>query len=223
MTPTFITGVGTEVGKTYVAALIARQLHAEGCRVGVYKPVASDCPGGRSADAEALWEAAGRPLTPEAVCPLRFAAPVAPHLAARAEGQRIDAEQLIAGAQVWRDACDLLLIEGAGGLMSPLTDGDFYNADLAEALGAPMVVVAANRLGVIHDTLATLLAAQQRCNQSKVLGVVLNEVTLQPDASAASNAEELAARSPAPLLAQSAWCGGFDRVVDWRGVCSADH
>jgi dethiobiotin synthetase len=214
----FITGVGTEVGKTYVAALIAKQLREAGVRVGVYKPVASGCENGRSDDAETLWEAAGRPLTPEAVCPLRFTAPVAPHLAARAEGKSFTPDELVAGVQVWRDACEVLLVEGAGGLMSPLTDGDFYNADLAAALGAPLVVVAANRLGVIHDTLATLLAAKQRCPQCRVLGVVLNEVTNQPDASAASNAEEIAQRSPAPLLAQVAWRGALDRAVDWQSL-----
>ena len=79
----FITGVGTEVGKTFVAATIARRLVADGLRVGVYKPVASGCSRreGRlvADDAVALWEAAGRPGTLEEVCPQRFAAPLAPH------------------------------------------------------------------------------------------------------------------------------------------------
>ena len=84
------------MGKTYVAALIARSLAASGRRVGVYKPAASGCvrdAQGRlvSDDAVALWEAAGRPGDLEHVCPQRFAAPLAPHLAARAEGREIDA------------------------------------------------------------------------------------------------------------------------------------
>src|SRR4029079_7760739 len=94
----FITGTGTGVGKTYVGALIARALRNSGKRVGVYKPVASGCEmrGGTlvSPDAVALWDAAGRPGTLEQVCPQTFAAPLAPHLAARADGRRIDSKQL---------------------------------------------------------------------------------------------------------------------------------
>ncbi|TWT30268.1 ATP-dependent dethiobiotin synthetase BioD [Posidoniimonas corsicana] len=214
----FVTGVGTEIGKTYVAALIARQLRESGVRVGVYKPVASGCENGRSEDAEMLWEAAGRPQTPELVCPLRYRAAVAPHVAAKAEGKSFSPDELIAGANAWAPHCDLLLVEGAGGLMSPLAEGDFYNADLADALGAPMVVVAANRLGVIHDTMATLLAAESRCQASRPLGVVLNSAGPEHDASVASNAEELMQRMPVPLLATTAWRGGLDRVVDWAGL-----
>src|SRR5580704_15299879 len=90
----FITGTDTEVGKTYVAALVAQSLVAAGCRVGVYKPAASGCrrEDGEliSDDALALWEAAGRPGELSAVCPQCFAAPLAPHLAAEAENRAID-------------------------------------------------------------------------------------------------------------------------------------
>lgn len=214
----FLTGAGTEIGKTYVGALIARTLREEGHRVGVYKPVASDCPAGRSADAEQLWQAAGRPLDLDAVCPRRYRAPVAPHVSARMQGDSYQPQDLIAGLEPWRNACDLLLVEGAGGLMSPLAEGDFYNADLAERIAAPMLVVTPNRLGVIHDTLATLLAAQQRCTRSKVVGVVLNAVCQEADASVSTNAEEIAARTPTPLVAATSWQGGFDRVVDWAAL-----
>src|SRR5215213_6650443 len=94
----FITGTGTGVGKTYVGALIARALRGVGKRVGVYKPVASGCEmrDGElvSPDAVALWEAAGRPGTLQQVCPQLFAAALAPHLAARAEGRLVDSELL---------------------------------------------------------------------------------------------------------------------------------
>jgi dethiobiotin synthetase len=101
----FITGTGTGVGKTYVASLIARALRATGRRVGVYKPVASGCDlvDGElvSPDAVALWEAAGRPGTLDQVCPQRFAAPLAPHLAARAEGKRVDCGLLLRSLGFW--------------------------------------------------------------------------------------------------------------------------
>src|SRR5947209_8089340 len=94
----FIIGNDTGVGKTYVGALIARALAAAGHSVGVYKPVASGCreqPGQLvSDDALALWDAAGRPGDLARVCPQRFAAPLAPHLAARCEGKRIDSNLL---------------------------------------------------------------------------------------------------------------------------------
>jgi dethiobiotin synthetase len=223
----FVTGTGTEVGKTHVAALVARELVAAGVRVGVYKPAASGCRrvAGElvSDDAVALWEAAGRPLSLDAVCPQRFEAPLAPHLAARAEGRRVDPELLRHGVRAWRDACDVLLVEGAGGLMSPLSDDD-YNADLAIDLGAPLLVVAPDRLGVINDTLQTVITASvidslRPGRELRVTGAVLNETTAEGDTSRATNADELAQRCGAPLLARVAFGGGFDRRVDWRSLC----
>lgn len=226
----FITGTGTGVGKTYVAALIAKQLRDAGRRVGVYKPVASGCEvrDGRlvSPDAVALWEAAGRPGTIEQVCPQLFAAPLAPHLAARAEGRRVDASLLRSGLDYWRETCDVVLVEGAGGLMSPISDDD-YNADLAEVFGFPLVVVAANELGTINATLQTLVTAATCCaagseergarNEGlQVAGIVLNSPRKRTDdPSVDSNADELARRCVPPLLAIVEHGGGFDRAVDW--------
>lgn len=225
----FITGTGTEVGKTYVGALIAQALRDQGARVGVYKPVASDCresPEGLvSDDALSLWEAAGRPLTLEQVCPQRFKAPLAPHLAARAEGRRVDAELLRSGLDPWRKTCDVLLVEGAGGLMSPLSDED-YNLDLAVELGFPLLVVAANRLGVINDTLQTLITASVAATADGVgptiAGVVLNDVTQSADLSRESNAAEIAERATPPLLACVPWGGDFNRQVDWLSLCAEE-
>lgn len=211
----FITGTGTEVGKTYVAALIAKQLVAEGVRVGVYKPAASGCHDDVSDDAIAIWEAAGRPLTLEAVCPQRFTAPLAPHLAAREEGRQVDAALLRSGYEVWRAAYDFVLVEGAGGLMSPLSDDD-YNADLARDLGLPLMVVAANRLGVINDVIQTLITAEAK--GLRVEGVVLNDTSASGDASRATNAVELTQRMGVPLLGCVTWGGGFDPPIDWGSL-----
>jgi dethiobiotin synthetase len=215
----FITGTGTGVGKTYVAALIAKSLCATGKRVGVYKPVASGCElrDGRleSADAITLWEAAGRPGTLEQVCPQRFAAPLAPHLAARAEGRRVDPALLRSGLEFWRTSCDIVLVEGAGGLMSPVSDDD-YNADLAEEFGFPLVVVAENVLGTINATLQTLIVADTFREGLSIAGIVLNSPQrLANDPSIESNADELERRCVPPLLAEVKHGGGFDAEVDW--------
>jgi dethiobiotin synthetase len=209
------------VGKTYVAALIARDLLAAGHRVGVYKPAASGCrrEGDRlvSDDAVALWEAAGRPGTLEEVCPQCFEAPLAPHLAARAQGKELDAGLLRTGIEPWLASSDFVLVEGAGGLMSPLGDGE-YVADLALDLGFPLIVVAPNRLGVINQTLQTLITATTFRDGLEVAGIVLNhpEPPSPADTSLPSNRHELQTRCVPPLLGELPWqATRLDTNVDW--------
>ena len=203
----FITGTNTEVGKTYVASQIAAALRKQGIRVGVYKPVASGCRivDGKltSDDAVELWTAAGKPLDLDAVCPQRFAKPIAPHLAAKAEGREADFDQMLCGLERWANF-DLVIVEGAGGLMSPVAD-DWYSADLALECSYPVVVVAANRLGVINETLQTLITASTFRDGLDVRGVVLNGVTQGEDGGAEdesleSNWTELQSRSVPPCL-----------------------
>ena len=193
----FVTGTDTDVGKTYVAALMIRAWVAAGRTVGVYKPAASGCrrsPDGTLIcdDAVALWDAAGRHGELERVCPQRFAAPLAPNSAARAEGRTIDAALLSAGLEYWRRRSDVLVVEGAGGLFSPLTD-ELLNVDLARRFGLPLLVTAANRLGAIHAVLATVAAAGVATPQLPIAGVVLNDATADDgrEASRATNAAEL--------------------------------
>ena len=219
----FVTGADTGIGKTYVAAMITRDLMASGHNVGVYKPVASGCrsEGGTllSDDALRLWEAAGGPGTLEAVCPQRFAAPLAPHLAARAEGRQVDGKFLRAGLDYWLDRTEIVIVEGAGGLLSPVTDEE-YAADLAYDFGFPLVIVTANRLGTIHQTLSTLAVAATFREGLEVAGVVLNEPFPAPlDESAASNHEELCRRCVPPVLARVGWqTVDFAPRVDWWGL-----
>ena len=215
----FITGTGTEVGKTYVAALIAKALVRNGRRVGVYKPVASGCVDDAGAlvaeDAVALWHAAGQPRKLDRVCPQRFAAPVAPPVAAREVGSQVDSQLLRSGLEYWRDHCDIVLVEGAGGLMSPLSDDDFC-ADLAIDFGFPLVVVAANELGTINSTLQTLITAATFRDGLDVAGVVLNQLAQRSDdSSLPTNSDELARRCVAPLLAEVEPHGDFQPPVDW--------
>jgi dethiobiotin synthetase len=222
----FITGTDTGVGKTHVAATIARKLVADGLRVGVYKPAASgataDAHGNlTSDDAVQLWEAAGRQGDLERVCPQRFAAPLAPHLAARAEGRAIDARLVVDGLKYWRDRSDIVIVEGAGGLFSPFTD-DRLNIDVAGGFGYPLVIVAPNRLGTIHGVLATVVAAGVWQGERLSFGaVVLSEATVDPsDASRDSNFDEIRRRLPGYTdrqITQLAYGSGeFTPAVDWR-------
>jgi dethiobiotin synthetase len=112
-----------------------------------------------------------------------------------------------------------MLVEGAGGLMSPVTD-DEYVADLAADFGFPLVVVSRNSLGTINQTLQTLIAAAAFGDGLPVAGVVLNnDAQRRDDASLSSNRAELAARCVPPLLAEAIWqAESFDPVVDWYGL-----
>ncbi len=220
----FITGTDTEVGKTYVTALIAKALVANRVRVGVYKPVESGCMDHPrvAGDAAVLWDAAGRPAELERVCPQRFKAAIAPHLAARAEGEEINASLLREGVRYWQQHSDIVLVEGAGGLMSPLGDED-YVAELAYDLGFPLIVVAPNRLGTINATLQTLITADTFRDGLPVAGVVLNDVSNRTDdASLTSNWAELQSRCRPPLLAHVRFAAkGFDPPVDWMRIAQS--
>jgi len=158
----FITGTDTDVGKTAVAVAIVRQLVRAGLRVGVYKPVASGVSTAHpiaSRDSSKLWEAAGRPLTLTEVCPQMFSAPLSPPRSARSEGKRVDEKLLRDGLVPWTNASDCVVVEGAGGLFSPLSEVSL-NADIAGDFGLPLVIVDAARLGAIGRTLALVHAAR---------------------------------------------------------------
>lgn len=166
----FVAGTDTDVGKTAVAVAIVRQLVAAGHRVGVFKPAASGVVGAGS-DARLLWEAAGRPLSVADVCPQAFAAAISPSDAARLEGRTVDERLLRDGVEPWRRASDVVVVEGAGGLFSPLGAASL-NADVARDLGWPVVIVDAVRLGLIGRTLMAVRAA--RAAGLEVAAVVLS-------------------------------------------------
>ena len=178
----FITGTDTGVGKTAVAVALAAERRAAGVRVGVYKPVASGVVFDGSSDIERLWQAAGRPLSLADVCPQAFAAAIAPVQAAAVEGRRVDEQLLRDGIRPWREASELVIVEGAGGLFSPLGERSL-NVDVARDLGLPLVVVDAARLGMIGRTLARVRAG--RAEGLEVAEVVISHV--QPLSGAADD------------------------------------
>ena len=150
----FIAGTDTDAGKTVVACLSARAAAALGRRVAVMKPVAS---GGRG-DAERLVAACGRPLPLDRVNPFFFSAPLAPPLAAGQEGKRIDVEVILEAYRELARTADFVVVEGAGGLLSPVVP-EGTCLDLARAIGLPVWVVVPARVGMIHQAAATLIAA----------------------------------------------------------------
>ncbi len=184
----FVTGTGTDVGKTVVAAAICAALHARGERVVAFKPVVSgtqersdpDWP----ADHELLAAATGD--DPANVSPAVFAAPLSPHLAAELAGAPLD-PALLRGAFDARAAeAETIVVEGVGGLLVPLAR-DYLVRDLAVDLALPLVVAASPGLGTINHTLLTLAAA--RAAGLTVAGVVL---TPWPDAPTAMHEDNRA-------------------------------
>lgn len=203
----FIVGTDTNVGKTQVTCLIARQLIAQGVRVAAYKPVCSGALSPLPAsgeitptcwdDVQRLRSATGEVWSDEIICPQRFVAPLAPPVAARLEGRTVDFDLAISGAYRFPQI-EILVIEGAGGWLSPVTETATV-ADLACRWNVPILVVARAGLGTINHTLLTLESIRSR--RLPVAGVVLNEVILaDQDESALTNGEEIEKRSGVPVL-----------------------
>jgi dethiobiotin synthetase len=222
----FVTGTDTDVGKTFVAASIARHLFGAGTRVGVYKPVASgNSSAGVPADARLLWEAAGRPLSATAVCPQSFPAAISPPRSARVAGGHVDERLLREGFHIWSAASDIVVVEGAGGLFTPLADATL-NADLAGDLRLPLVVVDAARLGAIGRTIAVVEAARAR--GLHVGAVVLSEVEPcggdpndpgSPASIARDSAIDLAARlHPLPVVRLPHGADAVEPAFDWLAL-----
>jgi dethiobiotin synthetase len=192
----FVTGTDTGVGKTYVACGLARGLAARGQRVAVMKPVETGA-GDGPADALALRAAARDAASLDEICPYRLRAPLAPAVAAFLEGVAIDPDALVALARRRGAAADLLLVEGAGGLLVPLARRVTW-LELAARLAAEVVIVAANRLGTINHTALTARVAAAA--GLRVRGFVLSQAVPEPDASAATNAAAIEALCDLPCL-----------------------
>jgi dethiobiotin synthetase len=185
VTAIFVTGTGTDIGKTFVAAGLIHHWRAHGKTVEALKPVVTgfDPASAVTSDPGVLLHALGRPGAVKmeeiaSIAPWRFHAPLSPDMAARREGRRIDFEELV---QFCRDAIEagrgVLLIEGAGGVMVPLDDSHTV-LDWIEALGLPALLVAGSYLGTLSHTLTCLDALARR--KIEVAGVVVNESAGSP-------------------------------------------
>ena len=199
----FITGTDTGVGKTFFACGLAALLKESGYKVGVMKPAETGCDQGEGSlvpqDAVALKEASACTVPLEKICPYQLRDPLAPSVAAEREGVRIDIDRLIDLYIEISAVHDITIVEGAGGLMVPLLPSYTY-VDFACALKLPLIVVAANRLGVINHLLLTLEHAS--CKGLRVMGYVLNQVESQPSLAAATNREALVSLTGVPCMGE---------------------
>ena len=205
-----IAGAHTDVGKTWVACALLRAARARGLGVSAFKPVVSgfDPADWTDSDPGQLIAALGLPLTPdrlEAISPLRFAAPLAPPMAARLEGRSLDLAKLLALSRAWLAAepADYRLLETAGGVMSPIAE-DGLCLDLMAALPLPVILVGGGYLGAISHTLSAL--AVLRTAGLPVEAVVVSE---SADPEAPDFAQTVAS------VAQ--WSGGVLVVAAPRG------
>jgi dethiobiotin synthetase len=220
----FFTGTDTGVGKTFITAAVARHLRRHSHVVRVSKPVATGAQrkDGRwlCDDTLRLTEAAGPGNEPEDVTPWAFPDAVAPPVAARRQGVSLDVPSLAAAARRRAAGGTILLVEGVGGLLCPLTERETV-ADLVRALGLPLVVVARRSLGTLNHTLLTLETARAR--GLRLAGVVVSETSPSRDLADKTNVEELRRRINIPLLTVVPYRPGVDdadlpeiTAVDWR-------
>jgi dethiobiotin synthetase len=193
----FVTGTGTDVGKTFVTAALVRHLRSAGKVVDAFKPVVSgfDPDHVAGSDPDVLLAALGRPSTMDEIArisPWRFAAPLSPDLSARREGTTIQFAELVAFSRNAADAGGMVFIEGVGGIMVPLDDAHTV-LDWMSALRCPVLVVAGSYLGTISHTLTALRVLAER--GLKVAGVVVSE-SASPGASLADTVASIGRFAP---------------------------
>lgn len=222
----FITGTDTDVGKTAVAVAILQQCVLQRIDCRAYKPVASGVQSGPS-DIDRLWSASGNAGTRDDVCPQSFQLPVAPEQAAAAEGSQVDDALLRQGLYPHMRA-DLVLIEGAGGLFSPLSHHTL-NADLARDFQIPVVIVDSSRLGSIGRTLTAVTAAES-------VGLTVSAVVLSqsetghhggnqkpdsPEVIARQSQGELQRRLPHIVVCGLGYeASTIEPFVDWQSIAA---
>jgi dethiobiotin synthetase len=214
----FVTGAGTDIGKTWVSAALLRAWRRAGLQPAAVKPVASGYDPARpeGSDAAALLAALGQPVDAahvEAITPFRLRAPLSPDQAAVREGVRLSARGIVqACAPLIAGARGPVLIEGAGGVMSPLNDRETM-LDLALAFGAPCIFVCGSYLGAISHALTGLAALEGRGAAAPL--VLVNETPDSPVALADTVATLTAHVTGGRVLAAARGCG--DTVWDEAG------
>lgn len=178
----FVAGAGTEIGKTYVTAALTRHLREQGRAILALKPLASGVPpiadpAFAETDTAILLAAQDLPVTPETVeacSPWRFEAPLAPDQAAACEGRSLNLDDLVAWCEARMGSAEAktILVEGVGGLMSPITE-DATGLDWLKRLGLPTLLVSGSYLGAISHALTAVETL--RAHGIPLMGVVVSE------------------------------------------------
>lgn len=168
----FITGSDTEVGKTFVTCLLIKALRDHGFNAVGFKPVASGVDRFEGSDGFKLWKASDAKFDAGLVSPQRFRKPVSPALAAFVEQKSIDRQLLVDSYHALCRQSDAVLVEGAGGILSPM-DSTWSNADMAAAWSLPALIVVPDKLGAVNQSLLSIEAAANR--SIPILGLVLNQ------------------------------------------------
>lgn len=191
----FISGTDTGVGKTFILACLALHFSQYGLRIAAMKPVQT----GTSAGDDDLGFVRSKAGISAAMteCPYSFPQPLAPAVAARLSGLEVQVSPIRRSLDRLRTVADLVLVEGAGGLMAPLTE-DMTMADLAVALQLPLIVVARAGLGTLNHTALSVELARAR--GLEVLGIIVNGFPEEPDIAERTNPEELERLTAMPLL-----------------------
>jgi dethiobiotin synthetase len=195
----FITGTDTGVGKTVLTALLLKFLRERVVNVAALKPI---CSGNRN-DARKIFAAMNGSLTLDEINPWHFRAPIAPLLAARCENKKVKLSQVLTHVRALQKRFDVLLIEGAGGLLSPLGE-NFNSRHLIAALDATPIVVGQNQIGAVNQVLLTLEELPKK-SQNKVRVVLMSP--RKPDAATNSNADLLAEFFDTKRIFQLPWLG----------------
>jgi len=208
----FITGTDTGVGKTVVAAALISALKARGLDIGVMKPVESGCLRDKKGalipeDALFLKAVAESTDSLNLINPYAFEQPLAPALAAHIVGVDVLIETIIASYDALAQNHDLVIVEGAGGLLAPITKEE-RNLDLACALRLPILIVANNVLGVINHADLTVRVAQAAGAQ--VAGIVLNHTSYDDHPAIRTNAPSLQRWVAAPYLGEMPYLPNMD-------------
>jgi dethiobiotin synthetase len=196
----FVTGTGTEVGKSVVAAAIVAAAVARGIGVAAFKPVVTglDEPAGEwPRDHELLASVANAGQSPGDVAPYRYGPALSPHLAAELAGERVDPERLTGAARAQAEKADALVVEGVGGLLVPLAN-DYLVRDLAGELSLPVVIAARPGLGTISHSLLTIEAA--RAVALRIQAVVLTPWPDEPSAMERSNRDTIERFGEVPVI-----------------------
>lgn len=216
----FITGTGTEIGKTYVTKFLTKALIQSGFRVAPYKPIQTGCVWKdgelKAEDVESYIQTANLSYGQKDLCTYFFEKPASPHLAAHLENVRIDVNRMKQHYDRLQKEHDIVLVEGAGGLAVPIMEENemYMTKDIIQMLDIPLIIVVPPHLGSINHTLLTVEYA--KANRLSILGIVFNKVSSHPDIIEKDNMRVIEKMTNLPILGKVPKDGGeIDDILKW--------